>query len=219
MGKVWAGVNHSEIVSPDAYASTSDFEHIFTEDMGVLYLLSFLLTGDRDKAEECFVASIGECTQGRRIFKEWARSWARRTVIQSAIRLTAPWQDRQSAMRPAAARVPDKLPSELHAEVSAILRLEPLERFVFVMSTLERYSDHECSILLGYSRNDAAGARARGLQQLGREMTRQKSEGGAGSEHLAVRENVGSAVDLTIVRYFGAVARSGSHSQPVPLRP
>ena len=31
------------------------------------------------------------------------------------------------------------------AEVSAILELAPLERFVFVMSVLERYSEHDCS--------------------------------------------------------------------------
>ena len=53
---------------------------------------SLLLTGDRDKAEECFVAGVGESTKAYRVFKEWARSWARRTIIQSAIRLIAPRQ-------------------------------------------------------------------------------------------------------------------------------
>src|ERR1700746_791986 len=79
-----------EIPGSVAYASTADFERIFTEDMSALYLLSLLLTGERDKAEECFVAGIGESTRGNRVFKEWARSWTRRTIIQSAIRLIAP---------------------------------------------------------------------------------------------------------------------------------
>src|SRR4029077_20376207 len=101
--------------------------------------------------------------------KEWAHSLARRSIIQSAIRLTSPLQLRQSAMQDlAAVRVLDELPSELHAEVSAILKLAPLERFSFVMSTLARYSDHECSILLGCSPKDANAARVRALQQLGR---------------------------------------------------
>ena len=49
-------------------------------------------------------------------------------------------------------RMMDKVPMFLHAEVSAILELAHLERFVFVMSVLERYSDHDCSILLGCAR-------------------------------------------------------------------
>src|SRR4029077_19742039 len=81
-----------EIVGSGAYASTADFERIFTEDMSGLYLLSLLLTGDRDRAEECFVAGVGESVKGNRVFKEWARSWARRTIIQSAIRLSVPRQ-------------------------------------------------------------------------------------------------------------------------------
>ena len=81
-----------EILSSGAYASSADFERIFTEDMTGLYLLSLLLTGDRDKSEECFVAAVGETTSATRVFKEFGRSWARRTIIQSAIRLAAPWQ-------------------------------------------------------------------------------------------------------------------------------
>src|SRR5215472_505811 len=127
--------SNKEIVSSDAYATAADFEQIFTQDMSGLYLLSFLLTGDGDKAEECFVAGIGESTQGNRVFKEWARSWARRTIIQSAIRLIAPRQQSPSATRkPVAATTLDRLPLALQAEVSAILELSPFERFVFVMS-------------------------------------------------------------------------------------
>ena len=79
-----------EILSSGAYASSADFERIFTEDMTGLYLLSLLLTGDRDKSEECFVAGVGETTSANRVFKEFAHSWARRTIIQSAIRLAGP---------------------------------------------------------------------------------------------------------------------------------
>ena len=68
-------------VSSDAYATTDDFERVFTEDMGALYLLSFLLTGSPDEAEECFAAGMSEAINGNPVFKEWARSWARRATV------------------------------------------------------------------------------------------------------------------------------------------
>ena len=99
--------------------------------MSALYLLSFLLTADREKAEECFVSGIGESAKANRVFKEWARSWARRTIIQSAIRLIAPLQYSDRAMRsPSVVGTMDKLPIVSLAEVAAILELNPLERFV-----------------------------------------------------------------------------------------
>jgi hypothetical protein len=42
--------------------------------------------------------------------------------------------------------------------------LAPLERFVFVMSVLERYSDRECSLLLYCMVKDVIDARSRSLQ-------------------------------------------------------
>ncbi len=192
-----------EILGSVAYASTADFERIFIEDMNALYLLSLLLTGDRDKAEECFVASIGESTKGNRVFKEWARSWVRRTMIQSAIRLTAPRHGtRRTTRNPVSFRGLNYVPLALEAEVSAILELAPLERFVFVMSVLERYSEHDCSILLGCSRRDVASALARALQQLGRSMNSNKNEAAAGSEDFSGAESSRLVIEMTIARYF-----------------
>ena len=159
--------NRKQVVSVGPYATVADFKRIFTEDVNSLYLLSLLLAGDPEKAERCFVEGIGESTKGNRVFKEWARSWARRTIIQSAIRLIDPRQsshDGNSKWRFRGAV--DKVPIVLHAEVSAILELAPLERFVFVMSVLERYSDHDCTILLGCARRDVALTRTRAMQRL-----------------------------------------------------
>jgi hypothetical protein len=50
-------------------------------------------------------------------------------------------------------------------ETAAILQLEPLERFVYVMSVLERYSDLDCSVLLGCARRDVIASRISALQQ------------------------------------------------------
>ena len=190
--------NITGIVGSGAYATAADFQRIFTEEMSALYLLSFLLTGAREQAEECFVSGIGECARENRVFNEWARSWARRTIIRSAIRLVAPVQHPEEAMRhPAAERTMDKLPLVSQTEVSAILELKPVERFVFVMSALERYSDHDCSVLLGCTRRNVIEARARALQHLGMFM------------NLAVREN--AVIELTIARYFPTPAWRGAN--------
>jgi hypothetical protein len=43
------------------------------EEIQSLHLLSFLLTADHDKADECLLSAIGECAEGIRVFMEWAR--------------------------------------------------------------------------------------------------------------------------------------------------
>jgi len=50
--------------------------------------------------------------------------------------------------------------------MTAILNLAPFDRFVYVMSVLEHYSDHECSVLLGCSRRDVIAARNRALEEI-----------------------------------------------------
>ncbi|HZW81703.1 MAG TPA: hypothetical protein VFF50_14610, partial [Candidatus Deferrimicrobiaceae bacterium] len=52
-------------------------------------------------------------------------------------------------------------------ELRAVLGLEPFERFVYVLTVLEHYSDHDTSLLLGCARRDVIAARARALQQIG----------------------------------------------------
>jgi hypothetical protein len=96
----------------------------------------------------------------------------------------------------------DFLPLALQAEVCAILELPPLERFVFVMTVLERYSDHECSIFLGYVQRDITAARARALQHLGRWLNFQQNETDAGLEELPVRKSARPVIEMTIARYF-----------------
>ena len=78
------------INSPMPYASNGDFQRIFHEDMNGLYLLSFLLTADHEKAEQCFVSGLEDAVNGNRVFKEWARSWARRVIIKNAVKVINP---------------------------------------------------------------------------------------------------------------------------------
>lgn len=212
-----AQTTNREIAGTDAYATASDFEEIFTQDMSALYLLAVLLTGDGDRAEECFVAAIGESRKNRRVFKDWARSWVRRSVIQSAIRLIAPGQPYENGDRkPAVSRALHDLPLVLHAEVTAIVALRTLERFVFVMSVLERYSDQDCSILLGCTRRQVSEARTRALQQLKSLMIRENGVTNAGS---ALREGSGSVIELTLARYWGTQAWNRRLSHDAALFP
>src|ERR1700729_237503 len=74
-----------QITRPMSYASSDDFRQVFDEDMNRLYLLSYLLTADREKAEQCFVSGLDDAIEGNPVFKEWARSWARRVIIANAV--------------------------------------------------------------------------------------------------------------------------------------
>ena len=141
-----------------AYATSDDFCRIFSEEMDSLYLLSLLLTADAGKAEQCFVAGIGDSVEGNPVFKEWAQSWARRTVIQQAVRTIEPMQETLTIAQPHGLGLEPRL--------SAILELNPLDRFVFVMSVLEGYSNQDCSILLGCSRQTVVNARTQAFLHL-----------------------------------------------------
>jgi hypothetical protein len=53
-----------------------------------------------------------------------------------------------------------------HVETAAVFQLEPFERFVYLMSVLERYSDLDFSLLLGCARRDVIAARIRAFQKI-----------------------------------------------------
>jgi DNA-directed RNA polymerase specialized sigma24 family protein len=138
-----------------SYAIASDFCRIFAEEMRGLYLLSFLLTADATKAEQCFASSLEDCLSTPRVFKEWAGSWARRTIVQNAIRLMNPVRDH--AQLPSAPA--DGVTSDQNVPLAALFALKTWERFVFVMSVIERFSDQDCAALLGRSRREIARTR------------------------------------------------------------
>lgn len=149
------------------YATVEDFCAVFAKGVDELYQLSFLLAADHDKAQQCFVEGLEEAVQENHVFKEWARSWAKRAIIQNAIRELKP---RPPATRFSLAPPPYAvaLPSDQdrHFEVDDVLALADFERFVFVMSVLERYSEHDCSLLLKCSPREIREARLRAITQV-----------------------------------------------------
>jgi hypothetical protein len=165
-----------EVNVPDAtqtarsvpYASSSDFCRIFHQDMEGFYLLSFLLTGDREKAEQCFVSGLEDSMKGNPVFKEWARSWARRAVIQNAVQIVRPRpMEGNGDSNPGSIKRDSQTPLAEREEIAAILRLRTFDRFVYVLSVLERYSDQDCSALLSCARRDVLTARACAFEQIG----------------------------------------------------
>ena len=146
------------------YATAASFIEIFNEEMHSLHLLSILLTADPGKAEQCFVGALEECLNGIDVFMEWARLWARRAIIKRAIKLVNPMPEppkRQSltSMQWHSTSVNDNL-------IGAIFALGAFERFVFVVSVLERQSDEDCSALLNCRRRDIQLARVQALKSL-----------------------------------------------------
>ncbi len=147
----------------EPYATAADFCRMFEKDMNRLYLLAYLLTADRGTAEACFERSLEEVMHNNRVFRDWAESWARRTIMLNAIQMVHP-QAIDSGV--ASSHVEPELNEP--APIAAVLELPAFERFVFVMSVLEGHSPRECSLLLGCSREDVTAAQFRALQQMGR---------------------------------------------------
>lgn len=151
-----------------AYATRIEFCRVFAENMDNLHLLSFLLTADLAKAEECFVSGLEDCVEGTYVFRDWAQSWARRTIIQNAIRMLAPRKNHSTVADALSDAVTCSFGRTQDPDyaIARILRLEHFERFVLVMSVLEKYSDQDCSVLLGCSRQDVGETKMRALLHL-----------------------------------------------------
>jgi len=144
------------------YATRRDFCRAFAGNTNSLYLLALLLTGRGELAEECFVNSIANAMATGNVFREWTNSYARRAVMQCAIQLLKPGLDDENSSSPYC----NLFAAEHGRAFDAVCSLRTLERFVFVISVLERYSDDECSVMLGQTKRNVVAARIRALQNL-----------------------------------------------------
>jgi DNA-directed RNA polymerase specialized sigma24 family protein len=182
------------MTTPTSYESSGDFHRIFNQEKDSLYHLSFLLTADHEKAQQCFVSGLEDAVKGNSVFKEWARSWARRVIVQNAVRLINP--RRIEEYPPPSFNSSGETLAVEAVEIAAVLDLGPFERFVFVMLILEHYSEHECSILLGCPRRDVIAALVRGLQRLRSAMEwRAGHQVNVSAEKPGLHDDCGSAVE------------------------
>ncbi len=147
------------------YTSCKDFQRIFTEDMVGLHRLAFLLTADRAKAEQCFVAGLEDSIHGNPVFRQWARAWSKRAIIQSAIKAVGPMPVRHGAI-PETAEAHWQNGDDVESIAAVVASWEPFERFVFVMAVLEGYGLRECAALLACPVQDVIAAKSLALQHL-----------------------------------------------------
>lgn len=154
------------------YATREEFCQVFQKDVDSLYQLAFLLTTDQEKAQEIFVAGIDECASGNPVFKEWARSWARRVIIRSAIRVIKPVPGESEGRF-----IEDNEHKTGLSPGQAIVHLSPFKRFVFIMSVLENISDRECAARLACGTADIERTRVRALRAVAQsELRKHKPE-------------------------------------------
>jgi len=153
----------------NVYATRSDFCHIYVEQMNGLFLLSLLLTADPQKAEQCFLSGFEDSVRNNYVFKERAHSWARRSITLRAIRLLCPrpgeeTESNGARLSPLIGNVPAAV--QAYPDFARIVALNSFERFVFIMSILEKYSAQECSLLLGCFRRDVINAQVTAVRHL-----------------------------------------------------
>jgi DNA-directed RNA polymerase specialized sigma24 family protein len=134
---------------------------VLEQELKALYLLAFLLTANHKTAEQCFDATVEQALNEPAVSKDRVRSFIKRRLIRNAIVMLSPPSAPDNEKR-------DFWTAGRHNafgddEIGGVTQLPPLERFVFVMSVLERCSDGECSLLLGCSTNNVAKARVRTL--------------------------------------------------------
>lgn len=162
--------NQIEDDEANQYAKNEDFCKLFRDHMDGLYILALLLTGDHKKAEVCFVSSLEDCVIGNRVFKHWAHSWAKRVIIRNAIRALQPGRGRADSFFTTTIPSNEGKGWEIghgRSEIDRVLALEDFERFVFVMSVLERYSELECALLLSCPTMEIGRSRSQALEQIG----------------------------------------------------
>ena len=143
-------------------STTTDCYRFFAEEMDSLYWLAFLLTADNNMAERCFVGGLGECVDQTHVSAERARSWARRAIIEDAIRIIRPVPENSASECFVEAKSPTNV--GVRNPFAFIVSLRAFERFVFVMSILEGHSDEDCQSLLRCTRQELVMARKSSLK-------------------------------------------------------
>lgn len=141
--------------------SATNCADIFIDQMNCLYLLSFLVTGDRLIADTCFSSALDEYVEAKGGFMEWARQDGRRAVLRQAVQIIRPAPKQAHSW--SFCRTARPLVAAAHQPFAAITTLSAFERFVFVMSVIEGLSLEECASLLECSPEDVA---------IGRELAR-----------------------------------------------
>ena len=154
------------------YARKEEFVGVFECERVGLQRLALLLTANSETAKRCLSRAFRECIASTLVSKEWVVSWTRRMVIRNAINLVIGPGGRSFVTTNDevddgfVAFSPDDTLDSIAAS-ETVLDLPEFERFVLVICVLERYSIHDCALLLGRSPRDISEARQRVGNQVG----------------------------------------------------
>ena len=164
----WFGKTVSERCE---YARKEEFVGVFDCESVGLQRLALLLTANSETAKRCLSRAFRECTARTLVSREWVVSWTRRMVIRNAISLVMGPGGRSfvttndDADDGLFAFSPDDSLGAIAASES-VLNLPEFDRLVLVICVLERYSIHDCALLLGKSPRDISEARQRVRNQV-----------------------------------------------------
>jgi hypothetical protein len=97
------------------------------------------------------VSIVEKAFKEQAVLKEWVRSWIKRRLIENAIKMVSPAFARNGQRQELWSA--GQCETQRECEIDSVTKLAAFERFVFVMSILERYSDWDCALLLACSMN------------------------------------------------------------------
>lgn len=148
----------------ERFATSTDFCNIVVKELRSLHKLAFLLTTNYAQAQECILLALDHAFEEQGVHIEWAQCWTKRAVIKNAIRIV--FGDAALTERTREHWVDSEPGSLASSMINGITRLAPLERFLYVLSVLEKFSDRECSVMLSCCLDDVAEGRIRALRRL-----------------------------------------------------
>lgn len=154
------------------YAGKEDFVRAFKCERAGLQRLALSLTANAETARQCLISAFRECTAGSSVSREWVLRWIRRVIIRNAIRLVRarvgqPLANTDDFADNGLISTVLEVSPEAIAESDPILGLSEVDRLVFVICVLERYSTSDCALLLDRTPREINEARRRVDDQLG----------------------------------------------------
>lgn len=138
-----------------SYAAPGEYAEVLVEQMNSLYLLSLLVTADRQLAEICLSGALDEYVHGRTTFMAWLKEDGRRAVLRHAVQIIRP-VPKQAYSWSLPEILPPLVSAAAHRPFAGVTSLSAFERFAFIMSVFEGLTDEDCGSLLNCSMEDVA---------------------------------------------------------------
>jgi len=139
---------------------------MWVDKMAELYLLAFMLTADKETAEQCMLDAVDEyLNSSAPSLIDWMRDKGRHAVIERAVQSLNPRVKASYCWTvPTGTRA---LRAPGHQPFAVMTALGTFERFVYVLTVLEGYDEEECAGVLECRRSDVVAARKLSHQLVG----------------------------------------------------